>query len=67
MNKISFKGTVKFTPKYAKCDPIIIRGYWTWDEEKSRWFCDNAQPHCYDRIPLADESCERIETEREEK
>jgi hypothetical protein len=24
-----FYGTIKFTPKYSKCDPIVISGYWT--------------------------------------
>lgn len=29
MNEImEFTGTVKFTPKYAKCDPLYIYGHW---------------------------------------
>ena len=24
-----FFGTIKITPKYAKCDPIIVTGHWT--------------------------------------
>ena len=29
MNEImEFTGTVKFTPKYAKCDPLYIHGHW---------------------------------------
>lgn len=60
MEKRAFKGTVKLTPKYAECDPIFISGDWSWDEEKKRWFCNNAIPRCYNRIGLADEVCELI-------
>lgn len=29
MNEITeFTGTVKFTPKYAKCGPLYIHGHW---------------------------------------
>ena len=24
-----FYGTIKFTPKYSKCHPIIVTGHWT--------------------------------------
>lgn len=24
-----FYGTIKITPKYAKCDPLIVTGHWT--------------------------------------
>ena len=24
-----FYGTIKFTPIYSKCDPIIVTGHWT--------------------------------------
>lgn len=26
---IEFYGTIKFTPKYSKCDPISVTGHWT--------------------------------------
>ena len=64
MEKRDFKGTVKLTPKYAKCDPIYINGDWSWDKENNRWLCDNAIPKCYNRLPLSDDVCELIKEER---
>lgn len=33
INKITeFIGVLKFTPKYAKCDPIFLHGHWTLKE-----------------------------------
>lgn len=28
MKKNKFTGVIKFTPKYAKCDPLFICGNW---------------------------------------
>lgn len=28
LNMSEFYGTMKITPKYAKCDPLFIKGHW---------------------------------------
>ena len=28
LNMSEFYGTMKITPKYAKCDPLFVKGHW---------------------------------------
>lgn len=65
MKKRAFKGTIKFTPQFAKCDPILITGDWSYNEERKAWICNNAIPRCYNGMGFAEKSCEIISEERQ--
>ena len=41
-----FYGTVKFTPAFAKCNPLYIRGHWTSLPSRGAWIeILNGGPH----------------------
>ena len=60
---IEFYGTMKITPKYAKCDPIFVKGHWTkkysTDKNFTVW-CDE----CLYKNGVNEEICEIVEVEK---
>ena len=60
---IEFYGTMKITPKYAKCDPFFVKGHWTkkYSTEK------NCTVWCNEGLyknGVNEEICEIVEVEK---
>ena len=57
-----FYGTIEFTPKYSKCDPIRVTGHWTKkdiDKPYKVWCNDGLYRH-----GINEEICEIINVEK---
>ena len=61
-NMTEFYGTIKFTPKYSKCDPIIATGHWIKKDigKSYKVWCDRG---LY-KHGINDEICEIINVEK---
>lgn len=60
---VEFYGTIKITPKYSKCDPLIVTGHWTKKDigkPYKVWCNDNLYRH-----GINEEICEIVNVEKQ--
>ena len=52
-----FKGTMRVTPKYTKCEPYLVSGEWIYNEQEQCWYNGTT--------PYSKDSVEVVEVKRE--
>ncbi len=58
-----FYGTMKITPKYAKCDPLFVKGHWAKKNNTGKNFTVWCDEGLY-KNGVNEEICEIVEVEK---